>query len=101
MDASEPKVAPRPTTEATTFLGNRSETTVYMFADQPWWAEAARAMRPVASQRCAVWAAKTTGNVQRAHRSSAVLRAAFADQPHRKKREGSQPPPMLPKQVAV
>src|SRR5438552_18683451 len=101
MEAAEPKVAPRPTTEATALLGNRSDTTVYMLADQPWWAEAASAIRPVASQRWGVSAAKTTGKVQTAQRSRAVLRVALTDQPRRKKRDGSQPPPMLRMQVAV
>ena len=51
MAASEPNMPPRPTTEATACFGNMSETSVNRLAAQPWWADAARPISNVATQR--------------------------------------------------
>ncbi|MNG41933.1 hypothetical protein D3C84_1314640 [compost metagenome] len=42
MPPTEPAVLPMPMTEATWERGKLSATVVKMFADQPWWAAAAR-----------------------------------------------------------
>ena len=99
MAITEASVPPKPTTEATAALGKMSEITVYMVADHPWWAAAARAKKPVASHTESTRVTKITGRVRQAHRSDADLRARFTDQPRDRNQVESPPPQMLP--VAV
>ncbi len=87
---------PNPTTVATAARGNMSEASVYMFADHPWCAPAARATRTAASQRLDVRDASITGITASAHTSSAVLRLRFKLQPRRSRKDDSHPPLMLP-----
>src|SRR6185503_4797248 len=91
-----PAMPPKPTTDPTARRGNMSEVSVKMLADQPWWAEAARATSPTATQRLEAREAKTIGTTATAQISIAVLRAAFTVHPRLMREEDSQPPPMLP-----
>src|ERR1700747_1235203 len=101
METSEAKVPPKPTTDATADLGKMSEMTVYIVADQPWGAAAARAKDAVASQRFSTRGAKITGRVQQANKKVAVLRARFKDQPRLSNQADNPPPPILPSAVTV
>ena len=64
-----PAKPPRPTTEPTAWRGNMSDVSVKRFADQPWWAEAARLdeRRPRPTESVAFDANTIGSDGQRAH----------------------------------
>src|SRR5881394_2251510 len=96
MPASADAAPPMPTMELTAKRGTVSDTTVYRFAEKPWWAAAAMPIRIVAIQTFVTEAAANTGTTQSAHTSIAVFRAAFADHPRFNSHDESHPPAMLP-----
>src|SRR5215213_6585199 len=96
MPPTAPAVPPKPTTEPIACFGNMSDTSVYTFADHPWCAAAASPIKPTATHRCVVPAAKTMGVTASAHTSIAVLRAAFTVHPRLMSVDDNHPPPTLP-----
>ena len=80
MPPTEPAMPPSPTTVATSFLGNMSETVVNRLADQAWWAEAARPMMRTADQSPTL-VTNRIGSTSSAKRNMPVLRARVIVQP--------------------
>src|SRR5687767_4809389 len=91
-----PAIPPIPVTDPTARRGKVSDTRVYRFADQPWWAAAARLMTATVAHRLWICDATNIGVTHRAHASRVTLRAAFTLCPRRMSHEDSQPPAMLP-----
>jgi hypothetical protein len=75
-----------------------SEAVVKRFADQPWWAAAARLTMATAPHRVVTREAKAMGVTQRAQTSMVVFRATLKLAPRARKTPGSQPPPTLPRE---
>src|ERR1039458_4587750 len=98
MPPTEPAIPPMPVTEATTFLGNMSETVVKILADHAWCA--AQAMPMVSTAYHVLMAptreASSTVNGNKAMMNIAVLRALLASMPPLIRRFGSQPPAIEP-----
>src|SRR5665213_1503050 len=94
MPPTDPAMPPMPVTEATTFLGNMSETVTKMFADQAWCAAQAMLMVNTAYQVLMAprREAKSTVNGNRAMMNIVVLRALLASMPLFINFLGSQPP---------
>src|SRR5216684_5728858 len=96
MPPTAPAAPPSPTTDPTACRGNMSEAVVKRFADQPWWAAAARLTMATAPHRVLTWVAKAMGVTQRAHRRRVAFRAPLRLAPRARRTPGSQPPPTLP-----
>src|SRR5438093_13188617 len=96
MPPIAPAIPPMPTTEPIARRGNISEAVVKMFADQPWWAAAARPTRRTAIQTFEAFAAKTTGTTANAQISIAVFRARFTETPRLIREDDNQPQATLP-----
>lgn len=75
--------------------GNMSDAVVKMFADQPWWAAAAKPTSNTPVHRCVAREAKTIGTTASARISMAVWRSPLTVQPRLINEEESQPPQML------
>src|SRR5579859_3172128 len=91
-----PADPPSPATDPQACLGNMSGTSVYRFAEKPWWAAVARPIRNTLVQRLETFAANTTGRIATAQTSIAVLREAFTLKPLLSMIEEMYPPIMLP-----
>src|SRR5262245_32028894 len=76
----EPAKPPRPTTDATAYLGNMSDAVVNRLADHAWCAEHARPMSSTAGQTSA-FVTNTIGITATANTNIAVLRAFVTLQP--------------------
>jgi hypothetical protein len=96
MPPTAPVIPPMPATEPTARRGNMSEVSVNRLAEKPWWAAAARPIRPTAAHMSGTTGASDTGTTHNAHASRAVLRAAFVVQPRFSSADDSQPPATEP-----
>src|SRR5690606_24060123 len=101
MAPNAPAVPPNPTTEATAFCGNMSETVVKMLAENPWCAAAATPTNTTAIHLFGTMVENITGTTHKAQMNMAVLRAALTDQPRLSNAEDNQPPPMLPRSAST
>src|ERR1039457_2514090 len=98
MPPTEPAIPPMPVTDATTFLGNMSETVVKILADHAWCAAQAMPMVSTAYQVLMTprREARRTVSGNRAMMNIVVLRALFASIPLFINFLGSQPPEIEP-----
>src|SRR5689334_21193688 len=95
-----PPIAPDipliPTTEPTAFTGNRSECSVYIFAEKPWCPAAAKPITIAAGHSPEILYNTAIGSTRQAHVSIADLRATEVETPRRISMDESHPPNTLP-----
>src|SRR5580692_8386818 len=97
MPPTAPPSPPRPTTDPTALRGNKSEASVYRFADQPWCAAVATPTSATASHMfvCAR-PTKITDVTATAQISMAAARARLVVHPRFTRAAEIQPPPIDP-----
>src|SRR5438067_13208334 len=83
-------------TELIASFGIVSETRLYEFADQPWWAAPARPTIKTASRTLGANGAKNTGTTANAQISKETFRAALSVQLRPSSIPASQPPAIPP-----
>src|SRR5205085_1076270 len=96
-----PAVPPNPDTDPTACLGNMSDTSVYRFELNPWWAASASPASRTDVHMPATVDASTLGTTHTAQMSRAVLRAKLTDAPRWIMALDSHPPAMLPTLASV
>src|SRR5579872_2278101 len=101
MPPTDPAKPERPTMDATACFGKTSDTSVYKFADHPWWPAVARLSSTTSAQRFVSQGAAAIGVTSRAQTSMAVFRAELLVRPRLRRLEESHPPKMLPASAAT
>src|SRR4051794_26464643 len=96
-----PDMPPSPETEPTARLGNRSPTSAYWLALNPWCPAVASPSSSVQTHGLLPTVANITGTTRQAQTSMAVLRAALVVVPRFIIADESHPPPMLPSPANV
>src|SRR5262249_60480719 len=91
-----PPIPATPIPDPTARRGNMSEASVYMLAENPWCAAAARPIRNTAAHMFETTGANDTGTTQRAQTERAVFLATLAVHPRAISHDDSHPPATEP-----